>query len=112
MAEYSFRQSSHIGLLNLSGALTKDCFETLRQGFLVSFEHSDYVIVDLRHVTGLDAECLSLFCAANRILTGRNKRLFLVSPDPKVSGVIEDARRSEYSFRCDEKCRDGCLWNR
>ncbi len=111
MSDFIFEQSGDIGLLHLSGELTEHSVEKLRQGLTASFERSDLVVVDLEKVTGLDAGCFRLFCAAYRICTGCNKRLFVISPGPKVFRALDAAGRPERSSHCASKCRDGCLWN-
>lgn len=112
MTDFSFEQAGHIGLLHFSGDLTEQCVERLRQGFIASLEHSDFVVVNLRNVTGLDARCFRLFCTAYRIFSGCNKRLFLLSQDQNVFSYMDNADKVDRYANCVSKCRDGCLWSR
>ncbi len=110
MTDFVFEQTGGIGLLHLSGELNKDGVEKLRQGFMVSFSSADYVVVNLKDVTCLDAGCLRLFCSAHRIFTRCSKRLFLVGLSPQVFGTDDAAGWPEARPHCDAGCRDGCLW--
>jgi len=112
VTDYRFEQTGQIGLLHFSGELTEHCVEKLRQGFIASMERSDFVVVNLRNVTGLDAQCFRLFCTAYRIFCECNKRLLLVSQNLSVSRYLNVIDNVEPYAHCASKCRDGCLWSR
>ena len=111
MTDFRFKQTGGIGLLDFYGELTVQDAEKLRQGFIASFERSDYVVVNLKNVSSLDTSCFGLFCSAYRIFIRCNKRLFLTGLGPKIFRVKEVEGRPERPFHCVSECRDGCLWN-
>jgi anti-anti-sigma regulatory factor len=110
MKDFVFEQTGGIGLLHFFGDLSENYADKLRQGFMVSFESADYVVVNFTKVTGFDAGCFSLFCAANRIFSRCNKRLFLVGLTPKVSETENAFGRTVRPTFCVSECREGCLW--
>ena len=111
MTDFRFERTGRIGLLHLYGELTESCVDTLQQGFMVSFENSDYVVVNFANVTGFDASCFKLFCSAYRIFTKFNKRLLLIGLGPKVFKAKDTKDHPECRSHCVPECRDGCLFS-
>ena len=67
MTDFRYKQTGGIGLLDFYGELTVQDAEKLRQGFIASFERSDYVVVNLKNVSSLDRSSFGMFCSAYRI---------------------------------------------
>src|SRR5574340_982497 len=111
MTDFRFEQSEGIGLLHFSGELTENCADKLRQGFLISFESADYVVVNFTKVTRFDSGCFKLFCSAYRIFTRCNKRLLLIGLGSQVFRTKDASGWPEGLSHCVLECHGGCLWH-
>jgi anti-anti-sigma regulatory factor len=111
MADFVFEREGGIGVLNFFGALTGESVSGLQQGLMISLENADYVIVDFRNVTGMDACCLRLFCSAHQISLRSNKRLLLTGLRPEVFCGVGNAGSLHHSG-CVSECLESCLWPR
>jgi len=111
MKDIMYEQNGGIGLLHFSGDSSENCADKLRQGFMVLFESTDYVVVNFTKATELDIGCLNLFCTAHRIFTRCNKRLMLAGRVPKVFRARDESGRPLRPSCCVSECREGCLWN-
>jgi anti-anti-sigma regulatory factor len=111
MTDVTFHQKGGLGLLVLSGELTAHDTAKLQQGFLVSFESVDYLVVDLRNVSALDTSCFGLFCTAHRIFTRCSKRFIIVGLRRQLCRPDNAGDRPERPCQRASQCGTGCLWN-
>jgi anti-anti-sigma regulatory factor len=111
MSDFIFERAGGIGLLVFSGDLTARDAKKLQRSFMVSFESVDYLVVNLKNVSALDASCFGLFCTAHRIFARCNKRLLLVGLRTQDCGAGDPRSRPARFSQCDAKCGTGCLWN-
>lgn len=109
MTDFMFEWIGGVGMLDFSGDLTMERVEKLRHGLLVSLENADWVVVNLRKVTSLDAGCFPLFCSAHRVFTRLNKGLFLVGLRPQLFDGEEEGSLPRRGADCKEF--KSCLWD-
>ena len=93
---FTFEQQGFIGVLTLYGELSLERESELTEALMVSMDNSDYLVVNLHHLSITNCAALKPILAARQIAMNQNK-------DMKLIGVEDDALKCAVNYKNSKK---------
>lgn len=88
--------NSNVFMIDISGRLTYENVQTLRNVVEEKISDSEYYIIDLSKTTQMDSTGLGLFVTIVKHYLLKNSRMVLINPNPIIKELFAVSRLNSY----------------